>query len=160
MIKEVWGTFSVRDHLVERAFVADVLLYDRLVIPTQPEGGDPKEWPAEWALSRQQQLLNVLGELAVPIPWTAERRQQWQRKFDDVRRGERGQARAEAVVSVAMDAAGARADMPYHVTRMLLADYANAKADDRLFQHLRAIGKARPGSALEAVAAYPSFDAF
>jgi hypothetical protein len=30
---ETWGTFSVTDHLGRRAFVADVILYDRLVIP-------------------------------------------------------------------------------------------------------------------------------
>jgi hypothetical protein len=50
--------------------------------------------------------------------------------------------------------------LPYHITRLVLADYSNADADDRLFQRLRATGKARPGSELEAVAAYPSFDAF
>lgn len=33
---EVWGTYSVRDHLRSRAFVADVLLYDQLVIPRPP----------------------------------------------------------------------------------------------------------------------------
>jgi hypothetical protein len=33
---ELWGTFSVKDHLRERAFVAEVLLYDRLVIPRPP----------------------------------------------------------------------------------------------------------------------------
>jgi len=164
MIREIWGTFSVRDHLVERAFIADVLLYDRLVIPTQPEGGDPKKWPAEWDLARQQRLLGVLGELAVPIPWTEARRQHWQTRFDDVRREQRGSARTETVAGVAMDVGNARAagedDLPYHVTRMVLADSANAPADDRLFRRLRATGKARPGSELEAVAAYPSFDAF
>jgi len=34
---EVWGTFSVSDHLRRRPFVADVLLYDKLVIPVVPE---------------------------------------------------------------------------------------------------------------------------
>jgi hypothetical protein len=33
---EVWGTYSVADHLSARAFVADVLLYDQLVIPRPP----------------------------------------------------------------------------------------------------------------------------
>jgi hypothetical protein len=30
MSTEAWGTFSVQDHLAERAFIADVLLYDSL----------------------------------------------------------------------------------------------------------------------------------
>jgi hypothetical protein len=48
MTIELWGTFAVRDHLVARAFVADVLLYDRLVIPTLPEGKPEEKWPAAW----------------------------------------------------------------------------------------------------------------
>ena len=161
MIREIWGTFSVRDHLVERAFVADVLLYDRLVIPTKPENSDPSDWPAKWGLAHQQRLLDVLGELAIPIPWTTDRQQYWQQKFDDAHREGRGQARTEVIGGVATDAANARADdLQFQVTRMVLADYSNAEADDRLFRRLRATGKARPGSELEAVAAYPSFDAF
>jgi hypothetical protein len=35
---ELWGTFSVRDHLRRRAFVAELLIYDRLVIPYPPPG--------------------------------------------------------------------------------------------------------------------------
>ena len=73
MSREVWGTFSVRDHLVEHAFVADVLLYDRLLIPTKPEKEDPNEWPATWDLARLNRVLGVLGNLAIPIPWTRER---------------------------------------------------------------------------------------
>ena len=37
MPREVWGTFSVADHLREQAFVADILLYDRLVILVPPD---------------------------------------------------------------------------------------------------------------------------
>jgi hypothetical protein len=31
-----WETFSVRDHLKARPFVAEVLLYDKLVFPRTP----------------------------------------------------------------------------------------------------------------------------
>jgi hypothetical protein len=64
------------------------------------------------------------------------------------------------VAAVEFDAVSARSDLPYQATRMLLADYANKPADDRLFERPRATGKARPGTVLEAVAAYPSFAAF
>ena len=37
-MREVWAAYSVRDHLGKKPFVADVMLYDRLVIPT-PRGG-------------------------------------------------------------------------------------------------------------------------
>jgi hypothetical protein len=63
MTIELWGTFSVRDHLVDRAFVADVLLYDRLVIPTLPEHTPETGWPASWKLAKQRALLGDLGAL-------------------------------------------------------------------------------------------------
>lgn len=34
-VRELWGTFSEGDHLREQAFVADLLLYVRLVVPVQ-----------------------------------------------------------------------------------------------------------------------------
>jgi hypothetical protein len=50
-VKEVWATYSVRDHLAPKAFVADVMLYDRLVIPV-PAENDESHW-AEWDVARQ-----------------------------------------------------------------------------------------------------------
>ena len=47
MPDELWGTFSVRDHLRRRAFIADVLLYDRLVIPYPPDDEQRREWRSE-----------------------------------------------------------------------------------------------------------------
>ena len=35
---EIWGTFSVMDHLRPGAFLAEVVLYDRLVIPSARSG--------------------------------------------------------------------------------------------------------------------------
>lgn len=84
MGREVWGTYSVRDHLQEHPWAADVLLYDRLVIPVPPAPGsseDPAEWARwqanGWEPERQQELLTVLGERAYPVPWTPFLRQQW-----------------------------------------------------------------------------------
>jgi hypothetical protein len=164
MTIEFWGTFSVRDHLIDRAFVADVLLYDRLVIPTLPEDEPESEWPTRWNLAKQRTLLSNLDELAIPIPWSQDRRNTWQKRFDDARGEERRRARAEAANYVAEDVGIARdpqyKDLPYNITRMLLQDFANAKADDELFRRLRVTRKVRPGSVLEAVSAYPNFDTF
>jgi hypothetical protein len=164
MAIELWGTFSVRDHLAERAFVADVLLYDRLVIPTLPEGSPEGEWPPQWGLSRQKTLLGDLGELAIPIPWDAQRREEWQKRFDDANGVQRRIAHAQQADAVTRDVASARqqdvvAD-GYNITRRLLQDFANKEADDKLFRKLRVTKKARPGAKLEAVSAYTSFDAF
>ncbi len=49
---------------------------------------------------------------------------------------------------------------PDKITRQLLQDFANADADDRLFRKLRVTRKVRPGSILEAVSAYQSFETF
>jgi hypothetical protein len=83
MSLELWGTFSVRDHLDDRAFIADVLLYDQLVIPTLPKGAPETEWPAKWNIKKQKTLLADLGDLVIPIPWTADRRANWQARFDN-----------------------------------------------------------------------------
>jgi hypothetical protein len=51
---DTWGAFSVTDHLGPRAFVADVLLYDKLVIPV-PEGKERERW---MQLGRQPEVLD------------------------------------------------------------------------------------------------------
>jgi hypothetical protein len=163
MSTEVWGTFSVQDHLAERAFIADVLLYDRLVIPTKPEGQDLADWPKEWDLARQQQLFDVLGDLAVPIPWTEDVRAAWKTNYEDALGKDRRRGKSDAVFKVGFDIGRVQAcpdDFHLHVTRMLLADFANEVADSRLFDRLRATVKARPGAKVEAVAAYQNYDNF
>jgi hypothetical protein len=37
---EVWASFSVFDHLKPRAFLSEVVMYDRLIVPV-PEGCIP-----------------------------------------------------------------------------------------------------------------------
>jgi hypothetical protein len=34
---QLWGTFSVMDHAREGTFLAEVVMYDRLVIPVPPD---------------------------------------------------------------------------------------------------------------------------
>ncbi|HEX2746014.1 MAG TPA: hypothetical protein VHN16_16650 [Streptosporangiaceae bacterium] len=47
MTRQIWGCYSVADHLERRAFVADLLLYDRLVVPT-PSADDLDRWDKQW----------------------------------------------------------------------------------------------------------------
>jgi hypothetical protein len=79
-MKEVWATYSVRDHLARRAFVADVMLYDRLVIPV-PAEGDESHW-ADWDVARQEQLLKILGGRAVPRVWDTNLQKKWESEMD------------------------------------------------------------------------------
>ena len=161
MAIELWGTFSVRDHLEERAFVADVLLYDRIVVPTAPVGSDDKCWPTQWGLARQKRALEVLGDIGVAIPWTEARRQEWQTRFDAATRTERTRAKAQSAAQVQQDVIAARRkDLPYLLTRMLMADLSNKKVDDEIFRKLLVTEKLRPGSTVEAVCAFPSYNRF
>jgi hypothetical protein len=93
-----WGTYSVKDHDRDRAFVADVLLYDKLVIPrpaTEKElraGGwtgtvedQVDRWRSKrWNPRRQRELLDILGEfdLAVELPWGGRTDEDYQRVYN------------------------------------------------------------------------------
>jgi hypothetical protein len=79
-MKEVWATYSVKDHTAPKAFVADVMMYDRLVIPV-PAKGDEAHWE-EWDVSRQERLLKILGERAVCVVWDAQWQAKWQSQWD------------------------------------------------------------------------------
>lgn len=89
---QLWATFSVKDHCTPGAFVAEVLLYDHLLIPVVPmrrdglsadEASDEwKRWKDNgWEPARLNQLVAILGERATPIPWTKTLQQQWQERM-------------------------------------------------------------------------------
>lgn len=81
MGREYWATYAVNDHLQPRAFVADVLLHDRLVIPVPPPGDvdERARWIKEgWQPDRLEELLGILGEdLVRRIPWEPWQRERW-----------------------------------------------------------------------------------
>jgi hypothetical protein len=81
---ELWGTFSPADHLRRRAFVADVLIYDKLVVPVPAEDDEEllRKWERRWNRERQAELLEVIDAempgLVHRVPWTAEHDSEWQ----------------------------------------------------------------------------------
>jgi hypothetical protein len=80
--RQLWGCYAVNDHIDPHPFVADVLLYDRLVIPVLPEDPTPDEvrqW-VNWQPEKQRRLLGILKGIAHPIPWTHERRDEYQQE--------------------------------------------------------------------------------
>lgn len=83
MSREVWATFAINDHCVPRAFVADVMLYDRLVIPVPPDHPteDDKALWAKWDVERQAELLEILGDRARRVKWDHQHRQAWSSRF-------------------------------------------------------------------------------
>jgi hypothetical protein len=83
MPHETWGTFSVRDHCGKRPFFAEVLLYDRLVVPVPPNDAEVQRWEKNgWQPERQKQLVALLGERVVKVPWDAHREESWRKRFE------------------------------------------------------------------------------
>jgi hypothetical protein len=83
MGREVWGTFSVNDHVGAWPFVSDLMLFDRLRIPI-PAEKDWKEWEETqgWQPDRQKAVLKVLGERAKPMVWGDAERAKWQQRWE------------------------------------------------------------------------------
>lgn len=183
---ELWGTFSVRDHLRRRPFVADVLLYDRLVIPRPPmpeeEPREPGEenqvarWRREgWKPGRLDRLLDILreGDLAVELPWGARARQDWDDlyrdhgsgapRIDAGRAAEIGAKRAALANSARVDIAhmkhSAPDHAPYIITGGLIATYVANGIQNEVAQRLVALSRT-PGTDVEPVVAYGSFRTF
>jgi hypothetical protein len=105
---EIWGTYSVRDHEAPRAFVADVLLYDKLVIPVPPaDDPDQAEFWEDFDPDRQKRMVDILGEadLVKPVEWTQWRRDMWQDEWKKSRSAVAEQARK---------------DLAFEITAMLL----------------------------------------
>jgi len=102
---QLWGTFSVRDHCRRGAFIAEVLLYDHLLLPVVPNAEDfereaeargervdaaklaREEWErwanAGWDPARQTLLSIILQdkERVTLIPWTLARQDEWKAKM-------------------------------------------------------------------------------
>jgi hypothetical protein len=117
-VLRLWGCHSVADHLEPRAFVADLLLYDRLVIPT-PAPDDWDRWEKRWDPDRQARLLEILGPLAERMEWSIELRGQLDDRYFPS--------------AAALDVSQARD--PFQATRMIITDqvmdHASATGDVR-----------------------------
>jgi len=173
----LWGTFSVIDHRRRRPFVADVLLYDRLVIPV-PNG--PDEVTRWRGLRRdpdlQSHLLDIVGDLAVKVPWTLQLADTWAKQHADKNTWDNNyesSVRDDVAQAVAFDAnniemmrrntsasamQGLIADSPddpaFMLTRMVLADEIGSRKDRAL---LAGIPRA---DEVKAVVAYGSYNRF
>lgn len=149
--REVWGTFSVKDHCARRAFVAEVLLYDRLVIP-YPPAEERKRWAdSGWEPQKLDCVLKILDDrwdgddwsavlnppgLVRPVLWNASRQAEWA-----TRQAAAAQATEETAASLEFrrqtgyidTAAVLAAGLPRYVTGIVaVADYStveDAQAD-------------------------------
>ena len=86
MAFERWGSLSVDDHVDTEALAANVLLYDRLVIPVmtgQPDLDEHAYWISKgWDPELQLSRMDQLGDLGVPRPWNKARRDAYQTRVE------------------------------------------------------------------------------
>jgi hypothetical protein len=138
MSLRLWGCYSVKDHLESRAFVADLLLYDRLVVPV-PTGDDMARWEKRWDPDRQKTLLDVAAPFVERVPWDAALRDEFTREYSSA-------TAAAEIDSISRHAAGLD---PYELTRQLITE------------HIRGdVLQEEPGGDIRAVAVYAQPDRF
>src|SRR6266568_2780245 len=84
---QVWATCSVSDHLVPDAFIQDVLFYEHLVLPLPSNERSPQglsewdRWEGEgWKPQQLRDVIETLGDVAITIPWTFKRQQEWRER--------------------------------------------------------------------------------
>jgi hypothetical protein len=112
MSRERWGTFSVRDHLGPKAFVADVLLYDRLVIPFPPNDEERERWrTAGWQPDVLESKLEILRDVGIRVAWDENKQRDFKTQYKT----------ALATGSDAeMHRQELRDQLPYEITKQLL----------------------------------------
>jgi hypothetical protein len=102
----------VRDHLEPRAFVADLLLYDRLVVPV-PTQKDLGRWVhLDWNPDRQKQLLDIAGPFVERVTWDDDLRAEFDDKFSAA-------VAAAEIDSIGRSAAGLDA---FELTRRMITE--------------------------------------
>lgn len=121
MAIERWGSLSVRDHINTDALITNVLLYDRLVLPV-PDGIEGLAcWSKEkWEPHRQQAIVDTLGDLAVTRRWNTGRENAY-RKLAFA---------TNLDLDVAQVLTEKQQELPYHNTRMVLAQEEVLKLPD------------------------------
>jgi hypothetical protein len=156
---ELWGTFAVDDHLRRRPFAAEVILFDRLVIPTPPAWTPDalRDWPRSWHPERLRDLMNALGDYAVPMPWDETKRKRWEQAYS-----EHKQRRTEDAAGVSFDVQNIRTspqDTPAkYMTRVVITSIIE-EADNELVNNIRRLSLPIT-TQIETVVAYGSLEAF
>jgi hypothetical protein len=111
MTRERWGTFSVIDHINASAFVPEILLYDRLVIPVPCSDEDRVRWTNNgWKPDLLEERLETLGDIAIEARWDEELQKMFNARMGAVK------------YDVAQTVNAVREALPYQVTRMILAE--------------------------------------
>jgi hypothetical protein len=134
---QLWGTMSVGDHMRPTAFVAEIGLFNTLVVPVPPpEGGGKWDLRDGWDGALQAELLNLIPEERLRrVSWD-ERRGEWER------RASASMAEADVASIQEERAAYVRSGgtipeyetREHHLTRQVLQDFLNAERERNLIR--------------------------
>jgi hypothetical protein len=84
--RQRWAAFSVRAHRNLRALAADLLLYDRIILPVPEDEPEYHRWVRNrWDPDAIALRVVQSGGLIIPVPWTQELRAEWQNHMDQMR---------------------------------------------------------------------------
>jgi hypothetical protein len=170
MSREVWATYSVKDHLNPRALAADIMLFDRLVFPVpqvadlQFEKADPTQhWPVVWSKNSgewahwkskqwdpeaQESLLKILEKVVRKVAWDVPHREAWRKEYAAHAESQLPGYAFEATKTVLTR------DLPAYVTgveAMGPAYRSIEQLEQELGMQKNGSAKTLPGSALSAV---------
>jgi hypothetical protein len=107
MSMERWGSLSVRDHNDLESLVANVLLYDRLIVPVPADPKEEARWAKQgWNPHLLYQRLEALGELVVKKTWDAQLQERYRNKLLELH---------------ALGYDTTYVTLPYQVSRMILS---------------------------------------
>lgn len=135
-LAQLWGTVSVQDHNRPNAFVAELGLFDTLVVPVQPTDGGGK-WAGEWDGVAQERLLSLIpDDRLMRVSWDERQRGEWARRARAEEAGEDViaiQQEREEYVAQGGTATDYDAE-PFHVTRQVLQDFVDAERERALIK--------------------------
>ena len=84
--RQRWAAFSVRAHKDLGSLAADVLLYDRIILPVPENDPERERWiRQQWdpdAIALR--VVQSAGRI-IPVPWTAPLEVEWQNRRDQLR---------------------------------------------------------------------------
>ena len=161
---EMWGTFAVDDHRRQKAFVAETILFDRLVIPVPPDEDDARlqKWEKEgWDPRKLSEIVKRLEDLAVPLPWGEAREAEWRTAYDERFPKRKAEQRFRLAENVKFDVAVVReADSPSRImSRFVLVNALNPAYDTLIYEQMSRL-ELNPADTPEVMIGYGSFSNF
>ena len=148
---QLWATVSVRDHLRPHSFVAELVLFEALIVPRPPHGST---WPDEWDPAYQEEVLSwIPRNRLMEVSWNEEHHRDWEKRMIaadaeiDIADLQQQPGFEEAKLKEDFDAPA------FHMTRRVLQDFVDADRN-------RALIKGMPSTNVAVIPAYDGPSAF